>query len=318
MARYIRNTVVLAKTEVTYALDPTPTGAANAVLASNVSIDVAYNNVDRDLIRGYFGGSDQLVGTRSVNIGFDVELAASGDAGVTEPAWGPLLKATGFAGTDAGTYWEYVPVSTTLPSVTLYYYLDGALHIVKGARGTVSFKMGIGERPLMSFKFIGLDGGLTAVSNAVPTLTAWKTPQVITDTNTGDVTFGCTYATGAISGGTAYTSQGLNIDLNADVKFTPLLGAETVDLVDRSITGSVSLDLTAADQVTFKTAVDDNTTAALGFTHGTASGNIIVLYAPVVQRINPKSVDVNGRLLLGYDLRLLPSTGNDELKIVAK
>jgi len=318
MARYIRNTVLLAKTEGTYGTDPTPTGAANAVLASNVAVTVAYNNVDRDLIRGYFGGSDQLVGTRSVTMSFDVEIAGSGDAGVTAPAWGPLLKACAFSETDAGAYFEYVPVSTAISSVTLYYYLDGALHIVKGARGTVSFKLGVGERPLMSFNFTGIDGGLTAAANATPTLTAWKTPVVVTDANSGDVNFGCTYSAGALSSGTAYTSQGISIDLNADVKFQPLLGGETVELLNRSVAASVTLDLTAADQVTFQTAVNANTTSSLGFTHGTAAGNIFVFHMPVVQRINPRVTDVDGRAMMTYDLRVLPSAGNDELKIVVK
>ena len=315
MPRYIRNTVLLAKTEGTYGTDPVPTGAANAILASNVSIDVAYNNVDRDLIRGYFGGSVQLVGTRSVNVSFDVELAGSGDAGLTAPAWGPLIRACGFAESDAGAYFEYAPISTALPSVTLYYHLDGALHKVTGARGTVSFDLTVGQRPLMKFKFTGLDGGLTAVADATPTLTAWKTPVVVTNTNSGDIKLGCTYATGALSGGSAYTSTGLTLDLNADVKFTPLLGEEAVSLTNRAVSGAATLDLTAADQVSFKTAVDANTTTSLGFVHGTVAGNIITLYAPVVQRINPKITDLDGRVMCSYDLRLMPSAGNDELKI---
>jgi hypothetical protein len=167
----------------------------------------------------------------------------------------------------------------------------------------------------MKFKFIGLDGGLTATSNATPTLTAWKTPVVVTNANDGDITLGCTYASGTISGGTAYNSKGLALDVNANVVFTPLLGSETVDLVDRAMTGSASLDLTAANQVTFKTAVDANTTISLGFIHGTAAGNIVTFYAPVVQRINPKVEDLNGYMMCAYDLRLMPSSGNDELRI---
>lgn len=318
MARYIRNTVLLAKAEGTYGTDPTPTGLANALLVSNVSIDLAYNNADRDLIRGYYGSSEQLAGTRSVNLGFDVELAGSGDAGLTAPAWGPLLKACGFAESDAGAYYEYTPISTAIPSVTFYYYLDGALHKVLGARGTASFNMGIGQRPVMSFRFTGLDGGLTAAANATPTLTAFQKPVVVTDTNTSELVLGGSYAAGAISGGTAYTSQGLSLDLGNDVVYTPLIGEESVDLTNRNVSGTLSLDLTAAAQVTAKTAVDANTTTTLGFTHGTVAGNILVFYAPVVQRTNPRLNDVNSRALMGYDLRLLPSTGNDELKIVVK
>ncbi len=319
MARYMRNTVVLAKIETpTYGVDASPTGASNAMLVANVSIDYAYNNVNRDLIRGYFGGSEQLVGTRTVNIGFDVELSGSGDAGLTAPAWAPLLQACGFAGTDAGAYYEYVPVSTALSSITIYYYLDGVLHKALGCRGTVEFRMPIGEAPKMVYKFTGLDGGTTAVANATPTLTAFVKPVVITDANAGDVNLGCTYSAGALSGGTAYSSRGLTLNLGAAVNFVPLLGGEVVDLTDRDVTGSVSLDLTDAQAVTFKTAVDANTTSSMGFSYGTASGNLIVMHMPVVQRINPRAEDYNGRVLMTYDLRVLPSSGNDELKIVVK
>lgn len=318
MPRNTRNTVILAKIESTYGTDPTPTGLANALLVSNCSIGYAYQNVNRDLVRGYFGGSEELAGLRQVNIGFDIELSGSGDAGLTAPAWAPLLKACGFGETDAGAYFEYKPISTTLPSVTIYYYLDGVLHKALGCRGTCDFKMGIGERPVMSYSFTGLDGGVTETSNASPTLTAWQKPVVITDTNAGDFTVGCTYSSGALSGGTAYPSKGLQMSLGNQIAFTPLLGGEVVELSDRDISGSVSLDLTAAQVVTFKTAVDANTTSAMGFSFGTTSGNILVLYMPNVQRINPRAEDYNGRALMAYDLRITPSAGNDDITLVVK
>lgn len=319
MSRYLRNTVILAKIESGYGVDPTPTGAANALLVSNPAPPVfAYQNVNRDLVRGYFGGSEELVGLRSVELAFDIEFSGSGDAGLTAPAWAPLLRACGFSETDSGAYFTYLPISTAIPSLTLYYFLDGVLHKALGCRGTCDFKMGLGERPLMSFKFTGLDGGVTEVANDTPTLTAWKTPPVITDTNAGDINFGCTYSTGALSAGTAYPSRGLNFSLGNAVAFTPLLGGESVDLTDRDLTGSISLELTAAQTVTFKTAVDANTMSSMGFSFGTASGYSLVLYMPNVQRINPRVEDYNGRVMATYDLRITPSAGNDELTLVVK
>lgn len=64
--------------------------------------------------------------------------------------------------------------------------------------------------------------------------------------------------------------------------------------------------------------VEANSTQTLGFTHGTTGGGIVLLYAPAVQLLNPKKVDYNGRRLIGFDLRFLPSAGNDELTIVTK
>ena len=50
--------------------------------------------------------------------------------------------------------------------------------------------------------------------------------------------------------------------------------------------------------------------------HGTVAGNKVLLYLPSVQFINPSNFELNGRLLNGYDLRCVPTSGNDEVRIV--
>lgn len=320
MPRYIRNAAILAKVEATYGVDAAPTGAANALLVSNMSIEqLNANNVSRDLIRPYFGSSEQLLGAANVAVGFDIELVGSGAAG-TAPAWGPLLQACGMTETiSAGTRVDYLPNTdgATTKSLTIYYHLDGALHKLLGARGTVTGKMGAGERPVMSFKFTGLDGGLTAVVNPTATLTAWKTPLVISDPNTGDVLLGCTYSAGALSGGTSYPSRGLEWDLGNTVAHIPLLGGESVDITQRESKGKCQLDLTAAQHVTLMTSVKANTLTGIGLVHGTTAGYKVLIHAPGAQLTNPSYEDVEGRALVGFDLMLTPVSGNDELRIVA-
>jgi hypothetical protein len=328
MPRYARNSVVLAKLEVTYGTDPgTVTGAANAILVSNLTVNpLNANNVDRDLVRSSFGASEQLVGSAYVEISMDVEFQHSGTAG-TVAAWDPLLQACGFAVGATGT----VPARvdhilatdySALKSVTIYYYDDGVLHKLLGARGSFSVNLNVGERPTYSFRFLGLDGGVTAVSNAVPTLTAFKSPLVVTDTNTGAITMGAvTYSAGALAGGTEYVGAGFDFDLGNDVQFTDLLGTasaagQSVDITDRATTGKIRLDLTAANEVTFMTSVKANTTQALGLVHGTAAGFKMLVYFPVVQIINPQLEEINGRRMIGFDMRVLPSAGNDEIRIV--
>ena len=316
MARYSRNTVILAKIETTPGTDSVPTGAANAILVSNQNINpLNAQNIDRAILFGYFGGSQQLVGNAYVEVSFDVEIAGSGVLG-TAPAWGPLLRACAFAETvSASVSVNYTPVSTSLESLSMYYYDDGALHKLLMARGDCSIKMDSGGKPVFSFKFMGIDGGLTAAANATPTLTAWQTPLAITDPNTGDVTFGGTYATNAVTGGTIYPSKGLNLSLGNKLQNTPLLGANSIDITDRAVIGSVELDLTAANEVTFMASVKANSTQSMSLLHGTTGGNKVLFFAPAVQLINPKKTDFNGRRLIGYDLRLVPSAGNDELRI---
>lgn len=316
MARLIRNTAILAKVETTPGTDAAPTGADNALLISNATFEVSYNNVDRALLRGYLGGSEQLAGTRFVTASFEVEISGSGTAG-TAPAWGPLLLGCAMAETTDVAYVEYTPVSTAFKTLTLYYYKDGALRKMLGAMGTVELAMGEGERPLFRFNFTGLDGGIAAVSTPALTLTAWKAPLVITDANSGDVKLGGTYAAGAVTGGTAYPSRGLSLTLGNDVRQIALLGGQAVDITQREVTGSCQFELTAAQEVAFHTDIDANTLSSLSFEHGTAAGAKILIYAPSVQRINPKDADYEGRYHMGLDLRLLPVAGNDELRIVA-
>jgi len=317
--RFIRNSVILAKSESTYGTDPTPTEAANAILVSNLSINpLNANNVPRNLVRNFLGGSEELVGTAYKEISFDVELAGSGTAG-TAPAFGPLLLACGFVETaTAGVRTEYNLTTPVSGSLSIYYFSDGVKHVARGCRGNVVFKLPIGGRPEMSFKFIGLDGGETAATPAALTLTGFKTPLAVTEANTGDLTFGATYtaATPTLTGGTGYPSQGLELDLGNAVAYNPLLGGETVDVGNRAAKGKVVLDLTAAQEVSFMTTVKANTLQSLGLMHGVTSGAKVMLFLPAVQAINPSKVDVNGKLMVGYDLRALPVSGNDEVKLV--
>lgn len=317
MGRLVRKTAILAKIETTYGTDPTPTGAANAILISNATFDLNYNNVSRDLVRAYLGGSEQLVGTRFVQCSFEVEFANSGTAG-TAPAWGPLLRACGFAEASltTPTRVEYTPVSATFASVTIYYHLDGVLRKALGCMGTAEIMLGEGERPLYRFQFTGLDGGRTAVADPSLTLTAWKTPSVISDVNTGDLNLGCTYSAGAISGGTVFPSRGLMLNLGNTVSQKALLGGQAVSISQRDITGSMQLDLTAAQEVTAITDINANTVTGLGFTHSSGAGVGLVVHAPAMQRINPKDAEYEGDLHMTLDLRLVPSAGNDELRVV--
>lgn len=319
MARYIRNTAILAKIESTYGTDSVPTEGANAILVSNVTLNpLSAENVARDLVRPYLGASEQLVGVAHIELSFDVELAGSGAAG-TAPAYGPLLRACGFAETvTAAVRTEYNLTTPVADSLSIYYFSDGAKHVARGCRGNVSLKMGVKERPVLSFSFLGLDGGITAATPSALTLSAFKTPLVITDPNTGDVTLGCTYtaATPTLTGGTGYPSEGLEIMLGNSVNYIPLLGGESVDVTQREVSGKMQLDLTPAQEITFMTSVKANNMQAMGLMHGTVAGYKVMIFMPWVQLINPSKNDFNGRLMIGYDLRAVPSAGNDELKIV--
>lgn len=318
MPRLIRKTAILAKVEATYGTDSVPTGAANAMLVSNASFNLSYNNVERNFIRPFFGGSGQLAGTRFVEINFEIELANSGTAG-TAPAWAPVLRACGMAESVLSTpaRVEYTPVSASFSSVTIYYHLDGVRRVALGCMGNVEIMLNEGAAPMLRFSLVGLDGGRTATADPSVTLTAFRAPQVVSDVNTGDINLGCTYSAGALAGGTTYPSRGLSINLQNTVSRKALLGGQAVQISDRNVQGSMQLDLTAAQEVSFMTDINSNTNTTLGFTHQTGAGVGIILHAPQVQRIDPSDTEYEGDVHMGQNLRFTPTTaGNDELRLV--
>jgi hypothetical protein len=324
MSRNVRDTVIIAKTETTYGVNAAGTGAANAMLCSEPRITpLVAQNVDRALVRPYFGGSEQLVGTRYVRCEFEVELAGSGTAG-TAPAWGPLLRACAFAEVATpGTRVDYTPITNAQESVTIDYFVAAARHRLLGARGNVKIGLASGDRPLMMFTFQGLDGGIATDTPTGVSFAAFRTPLVVTDQNSGDVTFGGAVSpTGApaITGGTAYKSLGIeDLDLGNEVNFTPLLGGESIDVTDRALEGAIKLDLTAAEEATFRDDVLAATLRAVSLQHGTAAGNRLIVHMPSVQLFDWSKEELNGRHMVGFKLRGVPNpagNGNDELRLV--
>jgi hypothetical protein len=157
MPRYFRSKAVLAKIETNYGVDAVPTGAANAILLRNVTINPMDNEVEnRELVQAYWGLSEELpVGTK-VSLDFEVEMAGSGAAG-TAPAYGPLLRACAFSETvSAGVNVVYAPVSGGVESLSMYFNLDGKLHKILGARGTLDVKLNAKKIPVFAFKMQGL------------------------------------------------------------------------------------------------------------------------------------------------------------------
>lgn len=321
MSRLIKNTIITSKVETTPGADAAPSGAANAVLISEMSITpLDAQNIGRNLVRGYFGASEQLVGPASVKVSFSVELAGSGVA-ATPPAWGALLLgcAAGEGALTTPARVEYSPVSTGLKTLTQYYYDDGVLHKLLGVMGNCNLTAKVGERPMLKFEFTGLDGGVTEGSTTA-SYAPWKKPVAMTRANVIDITLGATYATGVLTGGTVYSSTGLELNFGNVVNFNAMLSDETVDISDRESTGSIELALTAAQEVALMAAVKANTTQSLALTIGLTTGNKIIVFAPAAQLLSPRKSEMNGKRLIGFDVRFVPSpagAGNDEWKIVS-
>lgn len=151
MSRHFLKAAILAKLETVYGQDATPTGSANAFLVYGMSIDpLNAQMVDREMVRPHFGSFEKLPGTTHIKVGFSVEFAGSGTA-ATAPAWSPLLQACGMTETVGASWVEWNPNTDndSAKSLTIYYHLDGVLHKLLGARGTVKPSLKVNGRHLL-------------------------------------------------------------------------------------------------------------------------------------------------------------------------
>lgn len=310
MAKSIKNTVILAKLQDAIGAAAVPTGADDAMLITNPShTPVSANMVSRDLIRPYFGNSQQLSAGVHTELSFDVEIAGSGVPG-TAPAWGRLLVACYFLESiTENADVKYTPVSQkpTTP-LTIYYHLDGLLHKLTDAYGSVSFDISSGAIPKMSFKFMGAYNPVTDTPLPANTdFSKFLTPKLGLTANTTWSMFG-------YSG----PLQSLSVDVANSLNWFQMIGEEGAEVNDRAPTGKIVMELSSVADKDWWTAAKDAQLGPLSIRHGQVAGNIVQLDAPQAQISNLSYSDQNNKALLNGDLGLYPLNGNDELTVTVK
>ena len=302
-----RKRLLLAKIESTYGTDPTPAGT-DAVLVSNLEIQPLQLELkDRELILGYLGNTEKVVGERLVGISFDVEIAGSGTAG-TAPKWSALMQACGFGETIvAVTSVTYAPVSTGFKGVTLYYFADGVRHKVTGCRGTWSMSLEAGEIPKLSFEYTGIYNAPTDETQPSPTYTIQANPVVVNSTNTTPLKVH----------GYAACLESFSLSLANETPFRQLAGCtQQVMITDRKPEGEVTIEAPTIAAKNFFTAASGQTLDEFSWTHGTTAGNIVTFSAATCNLGSPEYEDSDGIIMLKLPFMPVPtSAGNNEFTI---
>jgi len=323
MPRYDKNRLLLFKVEATAGVDAAPVAATDCVLFVNdfdaTPIDPTF--AQRKIQFPYFGGSQDLLAVSCSRIKFTVELCTSGVAGTSAP-WGALLQCAGFSlstGLTTPSRVENWPVSQYLKTGTFYFYDDGHLTKLTGAMGSVKIKALHKENPALEFEFVGAYSAPTAAANPTAALGSWKPPVPIAKSNViKDITLGCSYAAGALTGGTTFDSFGLEIELGNSLKYFTSNGSERAEITDRDAKLSFELELSAAQEVQAGIDIAANTTTSLGFTFGLAgAGTKIMLYLPMIHRKSYKKNNRDGIRTCKFDgCNALPKSGNDEVVLI--
>ena len=301
-----RRRTILVEPELTYGTDPLPVGTANAILVRNMNITpLNAEVVSRDLVRPYLGNSEQIIASKYVTIEFEVEIQGSGTAG-TAPAWGALLKACGMAEADGVSDVVYTPVSSGFGSATIYFNVDGVLHKITGARGTVEFNITARQIPFMSFSFTGLYNAVTDAALPTVDYAAFKTPIAANTTNTTNFEF-FSYA-GVL--------ESLTFNVNNTVNYRDLIGSQSVVITDRAVTGTAVFEAPLTATKDFFAAALDSALGNLTITHGTVSGYKVKIDSTRIDISNPTYTDNDGVHMLSVPFVAVPSSsGNDEFSI---
>lgn len=310
-ARKMQKLALLAKIETTYGTDATPTGAANAMLVKNVTITpLEGEEIQRDLTMPYFGSQGVILAGTYGKIDFEIELSGSGAAG-TAPFWGVLARACALSETIvAATSVTYAPVSSGQESATIWWNLDGTRHVLLGSRGTMSLSMDSQKIPTLKFSLTGLLG--TVTDTALPATTLPTPPKPLPPSKTNTPVF-------TIHGYSAVV-EAFSLDLGNKVEPRLLIGSESIEHVDRAVTGSVTMQADQVASVDWQAKAISRARGALAVTHGTAAGNIIQIAAPALEVGKPTFGSSNNILNIGLPFVACPSSvsGNDELSIVVK
>lgn len=301
---------IFAKKESSYGVDPTAAGT-DAILVSNLSVTpYAGNSVSRDFLRTYFGASESINVGPHVQCSFDVEIAGSGTAD-TPPAYSALLQACGFSETvNAATDVTFDVISTSIPSVAIYYEANGETQKILGCRGSVSFDFSTGQIPKMSFSFTGLYAKPSA-STLTPNFTAFQAPVPVTHANTTTLTLD-SYA---------FLTEGLTFDIGNTVAYRNVVNGESVIISDRNVTGSLSVEaelLATKDVYAMIESHSSVSTVVLDLVHNATAGNIIEVDAPAVQITNFSIGESDGIKMYNLDFVCVPSSGNDEFVFITK
>lgn len=302
---YWKSKILLAKIETVYGTDSAPTGAANAILATEVKLQpMEGNDVSRDLELPYLGGQGTIPTELHAKLSFKVELAPSGTAG-TAPGWGVLLRACGCAQVIApGTSVIYNPISTNHESATIHLWIDTTRYVLRGARGTAKISVGANGIPYIEFELTGLFSTPAETARPTPvTLTAFQKPQAGSTANTP------TFTVNSV----AFVMRSFMLDLKNAVEKRFLIGSEQILITQREEEVETVVEAQPLSAINPFSLAQAQTAVPIVLAHGTGAGKISTLNIPSAQMQRLQGLE-SAQDIKEWPLRLapLPVSGNDQ------
>ncbi|AYF35629.1 hypothetical protein CUU95_18210 [Vreelandella alkaliphila] len=308
MSKQWRRRLAVVAVETEYGVAPDP---ATATILEVVMLDAgnpyAGNTVERERMRYGFGGFEQINTGPNVERQIRVPFSGSGTAG-EPPAYSPLLRACALSetidATEGSESVTYEPVSQNMDSVTIWWYEDGQVQEIRGARGTYEIGADAQSLPYWQFNLTGL---YSRPENA---------PSVQGEESTvaGEVPINKQNTTFSMFNFEA-RMQSFSQNVGNQIEYRNLPGYEGVHSTDRRVTGNITIEAPALADFNVFEKVESHQTVTLGevtLTHNTVPGNIIKVQGLQVQAANISPSDNQGIMHYGMELRYQPTGSNDD------
>lgn len=304
-AKLLRKMAVLALIEAVVGVAVAPV-AANAMLVSDVTLTpIEGDVVERNNVKPYFGNSGSTLVTEYQKIAFSVEMAGVAVAGAM-PAYADLFRACAVSVTnEAGVKTVFAPVTDGIESVTIVGVVDGIIHKMAGARGTVKSTTDAKGIPKWAFEFTG--SFIPAVDGAMPAVnyTQFCDPLGVNKANT-------TLALDSV----AVACSAFSWDIGNTVVKRDLMNVDSIEITDRKSTGSVTFENNAVGAKDWISMARSSAVVPLELKHGQGATNTVKKKAARAQIGKPTYSDSDGVQMITIPLAFIPSSaGNDEWSI---
>ncbi|HBG07666.1 MAG: hypothetical protein A2075_09080 [Geobacteraceae bacterium GWC2_58_44] len=308
-----RRRVVAAKIEGTEGTAEAITVADAGIITIDPKFDGDIKMYDRSNVKtATLSKLESIPGQQMGTISFKAEVKGPGAtySALVKPALGTYLRACGFAEavdiTAGAEKVTYIPASSGIPSITIWLYEDGAVHKLKGARGTVSFSGKVGEPIFAEFKFTGVWDGSPALAMVTPTLEASRPPVFLNSTFTID--------------GYAAIPETFSVDMGNDIQMRSSPGTESgyvsALLNDRKPTGKLDPEMVLPAAYDFMGKWKSGAAGVLVIGPvGTGNYNKFTMGAPKCVYTKVGSGERSGLVTADLDLQLAMNTGDDEFKL---
>lgn len=301
MARNFAKKILAFAPETQYGTDAISGGSPSYVLGREVTITpMAGENTALEYDDGKLGNSLELPTEIYVTLEFGCDFSGSGTAN-TPAAWSELAQAclrSETVGSDPAQVSHALDDNGTA-SNTFYFHMDGVLHALVGARGSMSLSVVAKQFPTMKYTFTGLFVKPKVQSQPTASFSAWKTPLKV----------GAAY-TSCTLGGQSIKLISLEYDQANQVTYQEYVGHEEVVITDYQPSGTIVLEADSLGGFDPFTKAESGAMLPFSLTHG-VPGNRVQWTASELQLGRPTYADQDGTLT--YSIPIRPIGSSDTL-----